>query len=76
MKAITTGSFGQHFQTLDQTETENTRFVSPSQFCELLTSRRNLLRSDDRTAQLRGLVDPSIGVRFLVREEDLAKLAQ
>jgi hypothetical protein len=76
MKAITTGFFGQHFRALEQTKTENTCYVSPSQFCELLTSRRNLLRSDDRTAKLRGLVDPSIGVRFLVREEDLAKLAQ
>jgi hypothetical protein len=56
--------------------TEDTRFVSPTQFCELLVSRRNLLRSDDRGAKLRGLIDPIIGVRFLVHEEELAKLAQ
>ena len=53
-----------------------TRFVSPAQFCELLISRRNLVRSDDRNAKIRGLIDPSDGIRFLVKEEELAKLAQ
>ena len=51
----------------------NSHFVSPAQFCELLVSRRNLDRSDDPDAQARGLVDRSIGMRFLVKEEELAK---
>ena len=57
------------------TRHHDTQFVSPAQFCELLLSRRNLLRSDDRSAKIRGLIDPTIGVRFLVKEEELAKLA-
>ena len=74
MNALSSSSFGQILRSPERTE--DTRFVTPTQFCELLVSRRNLVRSDDRSAKIRGLIDPSIGVRFLVREEELAKLAQ
>jgi hypothetical protein len=53
-----------------------TRVVSPAKFCELLVSRKILIRSDDRGAKMRGLTDPTLGVRFLVKEEELARLAQ
>lgn len=51
----------------------DSRFVTPAQFTELLTSRRNLERADDRSKQIRGLIDHAINVRFVVRENELNK---
>lgn len=53
--------------------TNNSHYVSPAQFCELLTSRRNLDRCDQPDAMHRGLVDRAIGVRFLVLAAELEK---
>ena len=47
------------------------RFVSPAEFCRLLVSNRHLIRSNDASAEMRGLLDPATGEWFLTEEEKL-----
>ena len=47
------------------------RFVERDEFCQLLLSSRRLVRSDDRAANIRGLLDLEMGVRFLIKEDKL-----
>jgi hypothetical protein len=46
-------------------------FVDTTTFIELLVAPRTLKRANDPTARVRGLLDPAIGVRFLIEEEKL-----
>jgi hypothetical protein len=46
-------------------------FVQREEFCELLLSNRRLVRSDERSIHIRGLLDPETGERFLIEQERL-----
>lgn len=48
-------------------------FVDHDQYCELLTSRRQLVRQDDPRKCLRGLLDTESGVCYLIEEDRLAR---
>jgi hypothetical protein len=52
-----------------------TESIAADVYCELLTSRRTLLRSDDRARGIRGLWDPESGVRYVVEESRLLRHA-
>lgn len=54
-----------------QTELGRFDYVERRKFCDLLTSRRKLLRCDDLGSRIRGLFDAENGRRYLIREEDL-----
>ena len=47
------------------------RFVSSDEFCELLLGFKHLVRSDESAGDLKGLLDPETGTRFLIEEEKL-----
>jgi hypothetical protein len=47
------------------------RFVDTTTFVDLLVAPRLLQRANDPAARVRGLLDPAIGVRFLIEEEKL-----
>jgi hypothetical protein len=49
----------------------DSRFVDCEEFRELLTSRRKLVRADDRSAGVRGLFEPATGERFFIEENRL-----
>lgn len=46
-------------------------YVGADEFQELMLSRRELVRTDDRANGIRGLLDPSQRVKYLIRERDL-----
>ena len=46
-------------------------FVARNVFCDLLLSRKKLLRSDEPHKGLRGLLEPETGRQFLIEEEIL-----
>lgn len=48
-----------------------TVYVDRNQFCKLLISRKQLIRSDDQLQQMRGLMDVTTGVLYLTRECEL-----
>jgi hypothetical protein len=50
---------------------EGCRFVDTATFVDLLVAPRTLRRANDPGARVRGLLDPTIGVRFLIEEEKL-----
>ena len=50
-----------------------TKAIGAEVYCELATSRRVLLRSDDDEHGIRGLYDPEAGVRYVVDECTLEK---
>ena len=47
------------------------RFVERDEFCELLLSCKKLIRSDEPSARLRGLLDVESGERYLIEQEEL-----
>lgn len=47
------------------------RFIDAERFCELLVSTRHLIRADDSAAGLRGLLEPTTGIRFMIEEQHL-----
>jgi len=47
------------------------RFVDTATFVDLLVAPRTLRRANDPVARVRGLLDPTVGVRFLIEEEKL-----
>lgn len=47
------------------------KFVDPTVFLAEITSRRELVRSDQDGATIRGLLDPTTGQRILIEEERL-----
>ena len=52
----------------------NCRFVSRSEFCDMLVSRSFFERSDDVEAAIFGLTDSSNGRRFLIEIEKVQEL--
>jgi len=62
-------TLGQGTTTVDQRA--QSRHVERDEFCMLLTSRRKLVRANDRSAGIWGLVDPQTGERFLIDEKRL-----
>ena len=54
-------------------ESLDSMFVQPVEFLRLLLSRRELIRSDDLSGDVRGLLDVRTGQRFLVRKEKLRR---
>ena len=46
-------------------------FVDRDEFYRLLTSRRHLIPADDPAANLRGVLEPETGRRFLIEQERL-----
>ncbi len=46
-------------------------FVHREKFCELLLSYKKLVRSDEPSNRIRGLLDVESGERFVIRQEDL-----
>ncbi len=46
-------------------------FVDRGEFCRLLVSRHQLIRSDEAAANVRGLMERVTGTRFLIEEEKL-----
>jgi hypothetical protein len=48
-----------------------TRSVEPEVYCQLITSRRQLIRDDDLERGERGLYDPESRIRFVVEEDRL-----
>ena len=49
-------------------------FVDPEEFQVLAVSTRKFYRSDDPVAEVRGLLDPTTGERFITEEERLFTL--
>ena len=49
----------------------NSTFVEPDEFLRLLLSRRVLVRSDRQEGNIRGLLDPITGRRFVIERERL-----
>lgn len=47
------------------------RFVEPSEFCRLLNSRRRMVRCDELSVGVHGVLDTETGVRFMVEAERL-----
>jgi len=45
--------------------------VDPDEFCELLVSRRTLLRLPRASGGLRALFDPATGTTFIIHDETL-----
>jgi hypothetical protein len=50
------------------------QYVPPEEFLRLLLSRRRLVRADGADGQVRGLLDPQTGTRFLIERGALAQL--
>ena len=48
-----------------------TQPVDAEEFCSLATSRQILLRADDETQEIRGLLDPVRRVRYVISERQL-----
>jgi hypothetical protein len=55
----------------DQRGRMETESIAAEVYCELLTSRRELLRSDDDALGIRGLWDPKSGIRYVVEDSKL-----
>ena len=49
--------------------------VEATEFCDLAVSGRNLIRCDDASLGMRGLVDMDTGEKFLVEEKKLFSFA-
>jgi hypothetical protein len=49
----------------------NSTFVEPDEFLRLLLSRQALVRSDRSEGNIRGLLDPITGRRFVIEQERL-----
>lgn len=49
------------------------KFVSPDVYLERLTGHQQLVRSDEPSANLLGLLDESTGTRILVAVEEIAR---
>ena len=52
-------------------QSEECRFVDSDEFCELLLGFKRMVRADESASELRGLLDPETGTRFLIEEEKL-----
>ena len=48
-----------------------TQFVEADVYCRLVTSRRCLVRMDDHARGLRGVLDPTTHVHYVVEERKL-----
>jgi len=48
-----------------------TQRVNAKAFFSLMTSRKNLFRADDKSNGIRGLVDPELGVHYVISEQQL-----
>lgn len=55
---------------------ENCQFIEPEDFMSRAVSRQALLRADDATAAVHGLLDPSTGELFFVEYEKLERWQQ
>jgi hypothetical protein len=49
----------------------HSRFVDREEFCALVTSRKKLVRADDRPARVRGLFERGTGEEVYIEEERL-----
>ena len=47
------------------------RLIAADEFCEMMVSKRQLIRVDHPELMLRGLFDPEQGLQFVVEEENL-----
>jgi hypothetical protein len=47
--------------------------VDAEEYCELVTSRRNMRRADDDENGMRGLIDLDLGVRYIIDENILSQ---
>ncbi len=64
--------FAQYEESRDNLKAQpDCRFVEPSEFCRLLNSRRRMVRCDELSVGVRGVLDTETGVRFLVETERL-----
>ncbi len=59
----------------DQRCRMETESIAADLYCELLTSRRTLSRSDDEALRIRGLWAPEIGIRYVVEDSTLQRHA-
>ena len=50
-------------------------YVAPDEFCQLLTSRKNLVRRDEPGEGLHGLWDTEGGVLYLVETNEFSRIA-
>lgn len=50
---------------------EKVVFVDRDKFCDLLVSRKRLVRSDSHEENVRGLSDLDRNIRYVIREEEL-----
>jgi hypothetical protein len=57
----------------DQRCRMETESIAADVYCELVTSRRTLLRSDDGALGIRGLWDPEAGIRYVVEDSKLLR---
>jgi hypothetical protein len=46
-------------------------FVQREEFCRLLLSCRKMVRADEPAVSVRGLLDVTTGIRFLIEQENL-----
>ena len=51
------------------------KFVDSDEFCELLLGFRRLVRADETSVDLLGLLDLDTGTRFFIEQEKLAPLS-
>jgi hypothetical protein len=56
-------------------ERSDCRFVESEEFCRLLVGKNRLIRADDSSLDLRGLLDLETGVRYLIETRKLTTTA-
>lgn len=62
---------GKEISTPKQEVVGSDTFVQAEEFCQLLLSSRQMVRSDERESNLRGLLDLETGRRYLIDQEQL-----
>ena len=50
---------------------EGCQFVDSEEFCRLLLGFKRLIRADESSVEVRGLLDLDTGTRFLIEQEKL-----
>ena len=66
---VTRGSLHERRRRL--TSQKSYRHVDPNEFRALVISTRRLIRADDPASELRGVIDPESGTRFVTESEGL-----
>lgn len=53
-------------------QSKECKFVESNEFCELLVGFKRLVRADEASVDLKGLLDPETGTRFFIEVEKLS----